>query len=137
MKTRRTLPPGFDPDAWRVRREFARIPDPLPPPPFKPAERAGVAAERVFRSLGLPAEDAVALRIEKAWPGAVGPDVALHASPGPLENGVMTVFVRGSAWLAELRREARAMILPKLREALSRDGGTCPVRSLRVAPARD
>ena len=131
---RRSLPRGFDPDAWRTRREFARSPHRLPQPEFKCAERAGAAAERVFRSLGLPQEDAAAMRIESAWPGAVGPDVAAHARPGPVEGGTLTVFVKGSVWLSELRREARTALLPKLREAMSRDGGTCPVRAIRVAP---
>lgn len=132
---RRSLPKGFDPGAWRTRREFARSPHRLPQPEFKSAERAGAVAERVFGSLGLPREDAAAMRIESAWAGAVGPDVAAHARPGRFEGGTLTVLVKGSVWLAELRREARAALLPRLREALSRDGGTCPVRAIRVAPA--
>ena len=41
---RRTLPKDYTPGSWRVRREFLRVPDAFPPPPFKDAESAGDAA---------------------------------------------------------------------------------------------
>ena len=131
---RRSLPRGFNPESWRVRCEFARIPARRPPPPFKNAEPAGAAAARVLRALDLPREDADAALVEKLWPGAAGPDVAAHARPGALQNGILTVRVRGSAWLSELRREGPAEILPRLRRSFGKIGAACPVRSLRIVP---
>ena len=131
---RRSLPKGFHPDAWRERRAFERNPARLPLPPFKDGELVGAAALRVMRALDLPQEDAAAALVERLWPEAAGPDVAAHARPGALQGGVLHVRVRGSAWLAELRREAPAGILPKLREAFAKIGAPCPVRSLRVVP---
>lgn len=131
---RRSLPKGFRPEAWRVRREFGRIPARRPPPPFKDAEPVGEAAVRVMRALDLPREDADAALVEKIWPDAAGPDVAAHARPGALRDGVLTVRVRGSAWLSELRREGPAEILPRLRRAFGEFGAACPVRSLRIVP---
>lgn len=131
---RRSLPKGFDADAWRVRREFSRDPRGLPPPPFKDGEIVGAAAMRVVRSLGLPGEDASAALVEKIWREAAGPDVAEHARPGELQGGTLAVKVRGSAWLAELRREGPAGLMPRLRAACARLGAPCPVRALKIVP---
>ena len=69
---RRTLPPGFNPDAWRVRREFERIAAPLPDPPFKDAEKAEAAVARVVKALGVPDADPAALRLAESWAEIVG-----------------------------------------------------------------
>lgn len=134
MRKRRSLPPGFNPDAWLARREFWRVSAHRPPPPFKIPEAVGKAAERIFRSCGLPVEDALAARIEEVWPGVVGPDGARRSRPGAVENGVLTVLAASSAWFAELRRTAHSALLPKLRDALRRgdEGGPCGVSSIRV-----
>ena len=132
MATRRVPKPLLGADAWLARRQFAHIASPVQPPPFKDPEAVGKAAERVFRSLGLPLEDALAARIERLWPSIVGPDVARNARPGPVERGTLVVFARGSAWYAELRREARTGLLARLREALCAGGGACPVSSVTV-----
>jgi len=133
---RRTLPPGFRADAWRVRREFLRIPDPLPPPPFKEAERVEDALGRVVKALGVPEVDPDALRIERVWAEAVGPTIAAHASPGGLENGTLAVLVKGSTWLAELRRTAPRHLPPKLNAALGAPADRPVVRAVRLALAR-
>lgn len=77
-------------------------------------------------------ENATAMQIEKAWPEAVGPDIASHARPGSLCNGVLTVLVKSSVWLAELRREANATLLPKLRSVLDASAASPALKSLRV-----
>lgn len=111
---RRTYPKGFNPDAWRVRREFLRISDPLPPPPFKDGEPVSDAVSRVVKALGVPAADSDALGIVRDWAEIVGPDIAKHATPGDLSNGTLTIRVKGSVWFAELRRSAPRLLLPKL-----------------------
>ena len=129
---RRTLPKNYTPGSWRVRREFLRVPDAFPPPPFKDAERAGDAAGRVVKALGLPEADPAALRIAESWAEIVGPDVARRATPGGIENGELVVQVRGSVWYAELKRSASRLLLPKIRAF---PGGES-VRAIRVVPAR-
>ncbi len=46
------------------------------------------------------ADDAGA--IAAAWSDVVGPAVATRTRPGPLRNGVLTIWTAGSAWSAEL-----------------------------------
>lgn len=133
---RRTLPKDYTPGSWRVRREFLRVPDALPPPPFKDAETAGAAAGRVVKALGLPEEDPAAVRIAESWETIVGPDVARRATPGSIENGELVVQVRGSVWYAELRRSAPRLLLPKVVAFLGGDPAQSAVRSIRVVPAR-
>lgn len=131
---RRTLPKDYTPGSWRVRREFLRVPDAFPRPPFKDAERAGDAASRVAKALGIPEADPAALRIAESWAEIVGPDVARRATPGGIENGELVVQVRGSVWYAELRRTAPRLLLPKVRAFLGDDRAA--VRAIRVVPAR-
>ena len=118
---RRSLPQDYTPGSWRVRREFLRVPDAFPPPPFKDAEAAGSAVGRVVKALGIPEADPAALRIAEAWAEIVGPDVARRATPGPIENGELVVQVRGSVWYAELRRSAQRLLLPKVVSFLGGD----------------
>ena len=133
---RRTLPKDYTPGSWRVRREFLRVPDAFPPPPFKDAEPAGDAATRVVKALGVPEADPAALRIAESWAEIVGPDVARRATPGGIENGELVVQVRGSGWYAELKRSAPRLLLPKILAFLGGDPARAVVRAIRVVPAR-
>jgi predicted nucleic acid-binding Zn ribbon protein len=133
---RRSLPQDYTPGSWRVRREFLRVPDAFPPPPFKDAEAAGSAVGRVVKALGIPEADPAALRIAEAWAEIVGPDVARRATPGGIENGELVVRVRGSVWYAELKRTAPRLLLPKVLAFLGGDPARSPVRAVRVVPAR-
>ena len=133
---RRTLPKDYTPGSWRVRREFLRVPDAFPPPPFKDAERAGDAAGRVVKALGLPEADPAASSIAESWEEIVGPDVARRATPGGIENGELVVQVRGSVWYSELKRTAPRLLLPKVLAFLGVDPAHAAVRAIRVVPAR-
>ena len=133
---RRSLPSGFNPDAWRVRREFERIAAPLPDPPFKDAEKVEAALARVVKALGVPDADPAALRIAQSWAEIVGEDVARRTEPAALEKGVLTVKVRGSTWFAELRRSGPRLLLPRINAALGAAPDAPAVRSLRFVAAR-
>ncbi|MBQ6104005.1 MAG: DUF721 domain-containing protein [Kiritimatiellae bacterium] len=133
---RRSFPQDYTPGSWRVRREFLRVPDAFPPPPFKDAERAGDAAGRVVKALGLPEADPSALRIAESWEEIVGPDVARRATPGGIENGELVVQVCGSVWYSELKRSAPRLLLPKVLAFLGGDPARAAVRAIRVVPAR-
>jgi len=52
------------------------------------------------------------------WQAVVGTEVAAHASPVTLRNGVLTVSVDSAAWGAELARFRRDEILEGLNNAL-------------------
>lgn len=135
-RRRRTFPKGCTTDAWSVRREWLGTDAPFPDPPFKEGEPAADAVGRVAKALGVPAADPAALRLEREWRAIVGEDYALHATPGPLEHGVLTVFVHGgSARYATLRRTAARDLLPRLNAALSPPPAPPLVRSLRVLRA--
>ncbi|HUS60638.1 MAG TPA: DUF721 domain-containing protein [Acidimicrobiales bacterium] len=60
------------------------------------------ALERVARRLGAPGL-AELTRVRRAWPGAVGADIAAHTSPTGLVDGVLTVRVDDPAWATQLR----------------------------------
>ena len=133
---RRTLPKDYTPGSWRVRREFLRVPDAFPPPPFKDAEAADTAVGRVVKTLGIPEADPAALRIAESWAEIVGPDVARRATPGAIENGELVVQVRGSVWYAELRRSAPRLLLPKIVAFLGGDPASAYGRGTAAATAR-
>jgi len=79
-----------------------------------PPERVGALVPSVLRDLGLD-ESARALRIQEAWPVAVGAEVASHARPVALRNGALEVAVDSSVWCQTLRLRA-----PELLGALAR-----------------
>ena len=103
MLPRRTLPKGFDRTRWQVERERCQIDDALPRPPFKEAEKVAGHLDAALRKFGI-VYSADENRIQNEWVEIVGRDLARHAAPGSLSKGVLTVFVMGSAWLAELKR---------------------------------
>lgn len=77
------------------------------------------------RSLG--AENAVDLAPIKAhWPRVVGPQVAAHAWPVAVRQGVLVVATDHHAWASELRSLAAELV-----KALRAEG--LEVRSLTVA----
>jgi predicted nucleic acid-binding Zn ribbon protein len=58
--------------------------------------------ERIAASLGAPRPD-VLRTVFSGWEGLVGPDVAAHATPRSLRDGVLTVVVDHPAWATSLR----------------------------------
>lgn len=58
--------------------------------------------ERVARRLGAPGV-AELTRVRRAWPEAVGADIASRARPVTLVEGVLTVSVDDPAWATQLR----------------------------------
>lgn len=136
MERRRTFPKGLTPGSWAVRREFLRTDAPFPDPPFKEGEPAADAVSRVARKLGVPASDPASSRLAREWRAIVGDDYALYVTPGPLERGVLTVFVHGGAPRFALLRPAIARDLPpRLNAALSPPPAPPAVRSVRILRA--
>ena len=84
-----------------------------------PPERVGMLVPGVLRDLGLD-ESARALRIQEGWEAAVGADVAAHARPATLRNGVLEVQADSSGWCQTLRLRAPEL-LDRLVHALGPD----------------
>ncbi|MEZ5205579.1 MAG: DUF721 domain-containing protein [Acidimicrobiales bacterium] len=85
--------------------------------------------DRVVRHLGAPSVQAVT-DVFGVWEEAVGAQVAAHAVPKSLRDGVLKVTVDDPAWTTQLRF-LEPEILGKLRTAL---GADAPERiELRVA----
>ena len=49
------------------------------------------------------------------WPQIVGADIAKHAQPVSLRNGILTVAVDHPVWLQELSRYHKPLLLQKVR----------------------
>jgi predicted nucleic acid-binding Zn ribbon protein len=84
-----------------------------------PPERVGALVPSVLRDLGLD-ESVRALRIQESWERAVGAEVASHARPATLRNGVLEVQADSSVWCQTLRLRAPEL-LGELTRALGAD----------------
>jgi predicted nucleic acid-binding Zn ribbon protein len=89
----------------------------------------GDALAAVGRDLGMPATGAVTA-LERRWPEVVGEEVAEHATPSSVRDGVLTVVVDGPIWATQLRY-LEAVILERA-AAVTGDGVVTSVR-VRVA----
>jgi predicted nucleic acid-binding Zn ribbon protein len=54
------------------------------------------------------------------WADIVGSDIARHAQPVSLRNGLLVVAVDHSVWLQELVRYDKPVILQKVRERVGK-----------------
>jgi predicted nucleic acid-binding Zn ribbon protein len=54
------------------------------------------------------------------WPDIVGSDVARHAQPVSLRNGLLVVGVDHPVWLQELSRYHKPLILQKVQERVGK-----------------
>lgn len=77
---------------WRPAGIPARERDPRP---------VGDSLDRVTRAIGVPLS-AVLATIFSRWEAIVGPEIAGHARPRTLREGVLTVVVEQPAWAAQL-----------------------------------
>ncbi len=89
----------------------------------------GDALAAVGRDLGMPATGVVTA-LARRWPEVVGEEVAEHATPSSVRDGVLTVIVDGPIWATQLRY-LEAVILERA-AAVTGDGVVTSVR-VRVA----
>ena len=64
--------------------------------------RIGEHLDRATRGLGVPKAGTLAVVFSR-WAELVGPDIAAHAEPRSLRDGVLLVVVDQAAWAAQLR----------------------------------
>jgi len=84
-------------------------------PGFKSASSANQLVPLVMKQLGL--ED----RLQQSqvfflWPTIVGSDIARHAQPVSLRNGLLVVACDHPMWLQEITRYSKPLILQKVQE---------------------
>jgi Protein of unknown function (DUF721). len=89
---------------WMPRREAS---------PFDPAP----VFDAIARRLDINTSAAEAL-LKNEWILIVGADIARHAAPGAIENGMLTIFVASSVWLAELRQNHARDLLRLINERI-------------------
>ncbi|MCX7010353.1 MAG: DUF721 domain-containing protein [Kiritimatiellaeota bacterium] len=116
----------FNKGAWAVQRERCQLDDERPPARQRNQAVADVARQ-IIKDLKLDGR-VTEMRLQNEWAQIVGPQVAMHARPGRLERGVLTVFVASSVWLAELSR----MWLKPMLNNIQRQLGNGDVRLLRL-----
>jgi len=130
LERRRTFPKGFDYGRWLVERERCQLGNHLPEPPFKEAEKMCSAIDSALKKIGISfsaSED----RIQSDWMQIVGKDIAKHAMPGALNGSTLSVFVMGSAWLAELKRNG----VPNMIKRINETCGENTVKRINLIPA--
>ena len=85
----------------------------------KPANSTDKLVPLVMKRLGLEQR----LQQSQAfllWPHIVGADVARHAQPVSLRNGMLIVAVDHPVWLQELSRYHKTLILQKVQERVGK-----------------
>lgn len=122
---------GYERTRWEVERERCQIADPFPQPKFKEAEQPAPYLDKILKRLDINYSTAEA-RIQNDWIQIVGPDLARHATPGNLTQKTLTVYVMGSTWLAELKRNQGRTLIQKINAVLGPD--TVQRISFRAAP---
>ena len=68
------------------------------------------AVETAMRGV-LPEYSAAEIRIKDEWGLIAGEDIAKRSMPGEIVNGVLTLYVSGAVWLAELKNNRAADLL--------------------------
>jgi predicted nucleic acid-binding Zn ribbon protein len=88
-----------------------------------PGTNAAAALERivpkVMKGLGLE-QRLQQSQVFFLWPQIVGADIARHAQPVSLRNGILIVAVDHPVWLQELSRFHKPLLLQKVRERIGK-----------------
>ncbi|HUJ72312.1 MAG TPA: DUF721 domain-containing protein [Verrucomicrobiae bacterium] len=91
-----------------------------------PASSTSKLVPAVMKQLGLE-QRLQRSQVFYLWADIVGPDIARHARPVSLRDGLLVVAVDHPVWLAELVRYDKPLILTKVRERI----GKKAVRDIR------
>jgi hypothetical protein len=103
----------------------------LPPEPAdKPPRPVAASLGPLAASLGTPTPD-VLRRLFTGWEQVVGPDVAAHARPVSLRDGVLLLAVDHPAWATQL-----AYLRGELLARIAATTGSDTVSDLRIRVAR-
>jgi predicted nucleic acid-binding Zn ribbon protein len=84
-----------------------------------PAHSTNKLVPAVMKQLGLE-QRLQQSQVFYLWADIVGSDIARHAHPVSLRNGLLVVAVDHPVWLQELVRYDKAIILQKVRERIGK-----------------
>jgi len=97
-----------------------------PGPDARDPQPLGTAARDLARSRGWSGRVAQGTVFGR-WPGVVGEQIAAHASPTALSDGVLTISAESTAWATQLRM-VQSQLLAKIAAAV----GDGVVTSLKI-----
>ncbi|MCG5433080.1 DUF721 family protein [Mycobacterium sp. MYCO198283] len=97
-----------------------------PGPDQRDPQPLGVVARQIVRTQGWSAQVSVAA-VFAQWPSIVGEQIAAHASPTTLRDGVLGVAAESTAWATQLRM-VQAQLLAKIAAAV----GDGVVKQLKI-----
>jgi predicted nucleic acid-binding Zn ribbon protein len=120
--------PPYDRGRWQLERERMQIPDWEPPIPDRIAPPLASFLPSVLKKMNL-ADHAQVSQIAADWPEIVGPQLDAVTRPVHVENKLLSVHVRHSGWLMELRGAPTDEILARLQAKY----GKTTIRNLRLS----
>ena len=85
----------------------------------RPANSTNQLVPLVMKQLGLE-QRLQQSQVFYLWTNIVGTDIARHAQPVGLRNGILIVAVDHPIWLQELARYHKALILQKVQERVGK-----------------
>ena len=85
----------------------------------KPAVSTNKLVPLVMKQLGLE-QRLQQSQVFYLWPNIVGVDIARHAQPVSLRNGILVVAVDHPVWLQELSRYHKPLIVQKVQERVGK-----------------
>jgi predicted nucleic acid-binding Zn ribbon protein len=88
-------------------------------PLAKPAHPVSQLVPQVMKKLGLE-QRLQQSQVFFLWPEIVGSDIAHHAQPVSLRNGLLVVAVDHPIWLQELSRYHKPLMLQKVQERVGK-----------------
>lgn len=106
--------------------------EPLPGDAEREPAALDAPLQRLLRGLGAP-KPGTMQSVFDAWPDLVGEQIAAHARPAGLRDGVLTVAVPDPAWATQLRF-LEADLVRRIADAFGPDEVTRV--EVRVRPAR-
>lgn len=96
----------------------------------RPPKSLGDALERLAGELGLD-QRRPGVTVQERWPEVAGDEVAAHATPRHLDEGILTVEVDDPAWATHLR-----YLGPALARGLNDAAGEEIVAEIRIVVGR-
>lgn len=109
--------PKFDFARWDTQRCRLQLDRDFPEKPRRQIKTVADVLDSVVEKLGLD-ERRVPTALEENWEEIVGKQIAKHARPGHIENGVLNIYVIHPVWMNELQRFHKKPLLAKIRKQM-------------------
>ncbi len=113
-------------EQWQVQRDRFQIDAETPAPVNDHTMPMREPLQRLIKALGIEA-DTLQRRLMEGWEAMAGQPLCRHIRPGPIDRGVLTVYVTNSTLLSELSRFQGPALLKNIQAAV----GSREVHKLR------